>query len=279
MRITSRSLVPLCAAIASLFCVASVSALEIRLAYVGSTDESAWLGVMQGQHEANIQGRFLDQTYVVEAMTWEALEQADPQPSAIVAAGDPSALQSLSEAMPGVVVFNVTAGDDALRQVCATNLLHVLPSDAMRSDAVAQWRQKNPDANVEAWAWHPKFVKYAARDLNKRFLKVQGTAMDDDGWAGWAAVRMVAEAVIRTQSTEPSALLAFMKSEIAFDGQKGVPHTFRDTGQLRQRLLIVERRRVGWRGPGARRGRHHKPRQLSASHPVNPEHPFAIKGT
>ena len=249
MRITPRSLVPLCAAIAFLVCASAVAALEIRLAYVGSTDGSAWIGVMQGQHEANIQGRFLDQTYVVEAMTTEALAQSAQPPAAIIAAGDASALQSLSEAMPGVAVFNVTAGDDALRQVCTTNLLHVLPSDAMRSDAVAQWTQKNPDANVEAWAWHPKFVKYAARDLNKRFLKVQGAPMDDDGWAGWAAVRMVAEAVIRTQSTEPSALLAFFKSEIAFDGQKGVPHTFRDTGQLRQRLLIVEAGKLAGEAP------------------------------
>ena len=240
MRIAIRSLMPLCAAIVFLSCASAVTALEIRLAYVGSTDETAWLGVLQGQHEANIQGRFLNQTYVVEAMTPEGLAKSEQPPAAIVAAGDAAALKSLSEAVPGVAVFNVTAGDDGLRQVCTINLLHVLPSDAMRSDAVAQWLQKNPDASVEAWAWHPKFVKYAARDLNKRFLKVQGAAMDDDAWAGWAAVRMVAEAVIRTQSIEPSALLAFMKTEIAFDGQKGVPHTFRDTGQLRQRLLIVE---------------------------------------
>ena len=240
MRNTVRNLMPLCAAIAFLLCASAVAALEIRLAYVGSTEEPAWLGAMQGQHEANIQGRFLDQTYVVEAMTPEELAQAEQPPSAIVMAGDAAALQSLSEAMPGVAVFNVTAGDDALRQVCTTNLLHVLPSDAMRSDAVAQWLQENPEANAEAWAWHPKFVKYAARDLNKRFLKVQGVTMNDDAWAGWAAVRMVAEGVIRTQSTDPAALLEFMKSEIAFDGQKGVPHTFRDTGQLRQRLLIVE---------------------------------------
>ena len=240
MRITPRSLLPLCAAIVFLFCVSAVAALEIRLAYVGSTDESAWLGVLQGQHEANIQGRFLDQTYTVEAMTPEALSEASSPVAAIIAAADASALQSLSAAMPGVVVFNVTANDDALRQVCATNLLHVPPSRAMKADAVAQWLQKNPDASVEAWAWHPKFVKYAARDLNKRFLRVQGVTMDDNAWAGWAAVRMVAEAVIRTQATDPAVLLEFMKSEIAFDGQKGMPFTFRDTGQLRQRLLIVE---------------------------------------
>ncbi len=240
MRITARSLAPLGAAIVLLFCAATVAALEVRLIYVGSTDESAWLGVSQGQHEANIQGRFLDQTYTVERMTPEALSQSRPAAAAVVAAGEAAVLQDLSEAMNGVVVFNVTADDDALRRVCTKNLLHVPPSSAMKADAVAQWLHKNPDATVEARAWHPKFVKYAARDLNKRFLRVQGVAMDDDAWAGWAAVRMVAEAVIRTQSNEPSALLAFMKTEIAFDGQKGVPHTFRDTGQLRQRMLIVD---------------------------------------
>ena len=57
-------------------------------------------------------------------------------------------------------------------------------------------REKSRLPDVEAWAWHPKFVRYAARDLNKRFLRVQGVAMDDDAWAGWAAIRMVAEGVI-----------------------------------------------------------------------------------
>lgn len=241
MRITVlRNLMPLCAAIAYLSCASAAVGLEIRLAYVGSTEESAWLGVMQGQHEANIQGRFLDQNYVVEAMTLEGLAQTQAPIAAVIAAGDVAALQSVSAAMDAHAVFNVTAGDDVLRQACVTNLLHVPPSSAMRADAVTQWREKNPDASVEAWAWHPKFVKYAARDLNKRFKRVQGVAMDDDAWAGWAAVRMVAEGVIRTQSTDPSTLLEFMKSEIAFDGQKGMPLTFRDTGQLRQRLLIVE---------------------------------------
>ncbi len=249
MRITARSLMPLSAAIAFLFCASAVAALEVRLVYVGSTDESAWLGVMQGQHEANIQGRFLGQTYVVEAMTPEALSQSGQQAAAIIGAGDASALQRLSKVMPAVAVFNVTADDDVLRQACATNLLHVPPSSAMKADAVAQWVQKNPDASVEAWAWHPKFVKYAARDLNKRFLRVQRVAMDDDAWAGWAAVRMVAEAVIRTQATDPSALLAFLKSEIAFDGQKGMSFTFRDTGQLRQRLLIVEAGKLAGEAP------------------------------
>ena len=64
--------------------------------------------------------------------------------------------------------------------------------------------------------------------------------MDDDAWAGWAALKMLSETVARHQSTEPARILTYLRYEMAFDGQKGVPHTFRDTGQLRQPLLLVE---------------------------------------
>ena len=64
--------------------------------------------------------------------------------------------------------------------------------------------------------------------------------MDDDAWAGWAALKLLSEAVARAQRTEPARILAYLRHEMAFDGQKGVPQTFRDTGQLRQPLLLVE---------------------------------------
>lgn len=64
--------------------------------------------------------------------------------------------------------------------------------------------------------------------------------MDSDAWAGWAALKMVSETVARTQSAEPKQILTYLREEMEFDGQKGIPHTFRDNGQLRQPLLIVE---------------------------------------
>jgi hypothetical protein len=63
--------------------------------------------------------------------------------------------------------------------------------------------------------------------------------MDSEAWAGWAALKMVSESVARTQSTDPQQVLTYLREDMEFDGQKGLSQTFRDTGQLRQPLLMV----------------------------------------
>jgi hypothetical protein len=219
-------------------------AQEVRLVYVGSSGGSVWRGVLQGLQEAKLLGRFTGHTYTVQEVSPETLGQTGPTqpPAAILVATDVETLQRLSArfAPAGVAVFNLIADVDALRQACLPNLLHIPPSARMKADAVAQWQQKHPGARVEARAWHPDFKKFAARDLNKRFRKAQGVPMDDDAWAGWVALKIISEAVARIQTTESARLLAYIRHELEFDGQKGVPHTFRDTGQLRQPLLVVQ---------------------------------------
>jgi hypothetical protein len=217
---------------------------EVRAVYVGAAESSVWRGVSLGQHEANILGQFTGQTYVVQPMRPEDLlgKELSMPPVVVLAATDVETLHKLSAtfAPSGVAVFNLTRDNDALRQACLPNLLHTPPSARMKADAVAQWQKKHPGATVEAWAWHPDFVKYAARDLNKRFRELHHVPMDNDAWAGWAALKMVSEAIARTQTTKPGRILAYLRQEIEFDGQKGVSHTFRETGQLRQPLLIVQ---------------------------------------
>jgi hypothetical protein len=217
---------------------------EVQLVYVGSTTTSVWRGIEQGLREANILGGFTGYTYTVEPVSPEALlgAQRDKLPLAVVAATDAETLQRLSARFvaANVAVMNLLADDDALRQACLPNLLHVAPSARMKADAVAQWQKRKPTAQVQARAWHEDFTKFAAGELNNRFRKAQGVLMDDDAWAGWAALKLLSEAVARAQSTEPARILAYLRHEMAFDGQKGVPHTFRDTGQLRQPLLLVE---------------------------------------
>jgi ABC-type branched-subunit amino acid transport system substrate-binding protein len=218
-------------------------AQEVQMIYTGAPEGSIWLGVDLGAHEANILGRFTGQTYAVKTMDPEALLHAnlEPLPTAIIAATDVERLRKLSAkfAPLGVAVFNVASDDDALRQACLSALLHTPPSARMKADAVAQWQKKHPEAQVEAWAWHPDFEKFAGRDLNKRFHKAYQVPMDSEAWAGWAALKMVSEAVARTQSTDPQQILTYLRQDMEFDGQKGVPQTFRDTGQLRQPLLMV----------------------------------------
>src|SRR5690606_5820048 len=116
---------------------------------------------------------------------------------------------------------------------------HTIPSDAMLAAAVAQWKKTSDKGSVSAQAWHPDFVKFAARDLNKRYQESWGHDMDDLSWAAWAAVRIVADAAANLPDASTSERLEYMRSEMEFDGQKGDYMTFRETGQLRQLLLVV----------------------------------------
>ena len=227
---------------------------NVQLLYVGPAETSTAKGALQGLKEANVLGRFTGQGYqLTQVGDMEKLggQLSNPQPAAVLAVLDAGELVTLSArfADAGVAVLNLTAKDNTLRRRCDPNLLHVGPSDRMGADAIGQWRKRSDSGDVEALAWHKDFRKFAGRELNKRFRRTHGTAMDDAAWAGWAAVKMIAEAIARTRSTTPSDILVYLKEEMEFDGQKGVPHTFRDTGQLRQPLLIVENGELAGEAP------------------------------
>jgi hypothetical protein len=221
--------------------VMAAQAIEVHLSYIGSTTSTAFLGVSQGLREANLMGKFLGQSYILHEYPATAAAQAGASnPSAILAAVDAETLKQLSMLYPKIPIFNLTLEDDALRARCLPNVLHVIPSQRMRQEAVAQWRKLYPEAHVTAQAWHPEFEKYAAKQLNRRYRQAQGRPMDDRAWAGWAALKMLADSVARIQNAEPAKLLDYLKTKLAFDGQKGVTMKFRATGQLSQILLIIE---------------------------------------
>lgn len=222
-------------------------ATKVTVAYVGEQADGAWLGASQGLEEANLQGRFLGQTYELVPVGVDALAASGA--TAVVVAVDAKTLAEIGQALPEAAVFNVGLDDDALRETCASNILHILPSQAMKGDAVTQWKKKHPDADVSASAWHPDAEKYAASQLNIRFRKAHGKPMDDRAWAGWAAVRMLADSVARVQSSDPDKVLAFLKTELVFDGQKGADMTFRDNGQLRQPLWILDKGKLVGEAP------------------------------
>ena len=212
---------------------------EISFAFIGAADSSAHRGVEQGIHEANLQGQFLGQNYTLEEFSGDDMDAIDPDRFiAIIVAGNADDVTRAGARFSDHAVFNAGAHEDALRQACASNLLHVIPSARMLADAEAQWLQKNPEADISTSGWHPRFVKFAARDLNKRYKKRFDHPMDQYAWAGWAAVKMTSDSVARQSITEPGAMLEFLKTGLSFDGQKGFDMDFRDTGQLRQLLLI-----------------------------------------
>lgn len=89
-------------------------------------------------------------------------------------------------------------------------------------------------------AWHWTFERYGAPQLNQRFHRLAKRRMEDLDYAAWAAVKSVVEAVVRTQTTDVSALNNFLRSEdFTLDTYKGVPGNFRHwDNQLRQPILL-----------------------------------------
>jgi hypothetical protein len=219
----------------------SAEQLDVKMHYVGSTESSVWAGIQQGIHEANLQGQFLGQAYSVLPITLEELANLETVTAVFISADTKTALAVANlPNLANVAVFNVSNTDDELRQVCLPNLLHITASDQMRKDALAQWNAKHSDAPVIVKGWHESFRKFAASQLNKRFKKEQGVIMDEDSWAGWVGPKMISDTVARTQSTDAATILDFVKNQLAFDSQKGTDATFRENGQLRQLLLLID---------------------------------------
>ncbi|MSQ66666.1 MAG: hypothetical protein EXR83_00525 [Gammaproteobacteria bacterium] len=232
-----RGLLPLLLAASTL----AHAQLEVPLAFVGDPKSSAYRGAQEGLAEAEIQGQFLGQHYTLVAATAGA--------TAILAALPAAELQALAANHPGVAVLNLTAQDDSLRATCRANLLHIAASAQMLADARAQWQVGHPGSPAGAQVWHRSFEKYAAAQLNHRYSTLTGHPMDDAAWAGWAAVKLVSDSVARAQSAAPATLLEALRTQLAFDGQKGIDLSFRANGQLRQPLLIVENDRLVGEAP------------------------------
>ena len=225
--------------------VAMADVMDVRLHYIGPTEGSVWLGMQQGLDEANLQGEFLGQKYSLLPITVEELSQLDSV-TAILLATDAEQVLSVAKSsqFSNVPVFNMVSDSDALRTACLPNLLSITASQHMKQDAMAQMLKKEPESKAHAQGWHKDFKKFAASQLNIRFTKAYGEIMDDDSWAGWATVKLLSDTVARTQSIDASVMLDYLKNDIAFDGQKGAGATFRDTGQLRQLVLLVENNKI-----------------------------------
>lgn len=208
---------------------------EIDLAFVGEDEAPAHLGARQGLTEANAQGEFLGLRYALFA-----LGENSATPRAIIAALDANRLDELSSRFSNTPIFNIIATDTSLREACAKNVFHVIPSRLMIADAERQWRSHNPESKAKAQTWHPTFRKYAAAQLNARYHEQFKRDMNDEAWAGWAAVKLLSDMLARDPSLSGNLLIEELTTNLAFDGQKGIDMSFRETGQLRQPLLLVD---------------------------------------
>ena len=216
--------------------------IEVHFAFIGQKNDAALLGIQQGLREANLQGQFLNQKYELELINVKNVHTHDfSKYIAILTVVDIDTYKKLTDILPNIAIFNLSIKNDLLRTACIKNALHIIPSNMMQLDATNQWKKKNPHSHAKAQAWHPDFVKFAARDLNKRYKKHQKVSMNDNSWAGWASVKMTSDTVARTKINDPAEMLHYLKTELTFDGQKGSVMNFRETGQLRQPMLLIEK--------------------------------------
>jgi ABC transporter substrate binding protein (PQQ-dependent alcohol dehydrogenase system) len=306
-------------------------------------------GAKLGAQEINITGKFLGRQYVLDVVTVpadgdiaaKAREVLSTKPSMIVAdlnSADLLTLADLPEAATAIILDVRTIDDNLRQEDCRRNVFHLLPSRAMRTDALAQflilkrWRRwfllkgvgsqdeayaaamrrsssrfggkiveersysYNPGARrvdtgfqqiqtqmplatqnapsydvlivadeadqfgdylpyntyearpitgtqgLVATAWHPGFQEYSALQMQHRFKLFAHRDMTERDYAGWLALRIVGEAFIRSDKTEPADLRAFLRSDqFEVAGFKGEGLTFRRWDQqLRQPVLLAQ---------------------------------------
>ena len=174
-------------------------------------------------------------------------------------AADADALSRLAESR-GVIFLNAASRAQSLRSACRRFTFHIEATDAMYASA-AHGGQSVRSRSVPATAqtlfehvdsvvlWGPTLERFGASQINERYRDKYHQGMDGSAWAGWAAVKIAADAALRAQSTAPAKLVAYLESpSTEFDGHKGWPLTFRTADhQLRQPLYIVVTANTGGR--------------------------------
>ncbi|MEM8851210.1 MAG: ABC transporter substrate-binding protein [Pseudomonadota bacterium] len=143
-------------------------------------------GTRLGREDNATTGRFLDQTYEVafhevdvDGDVAAAAQAALSESPFLIVDGPSEALQAIAD-LPeaqGALIFNASEGDPVLRGAgCRANLLHTVPSTAMRTDALAQFlTRKRWDDLVLVEGEHGADQAYAAaleRSLTKFGLEI-----------------------------------------------------------------------------------------------------------
>lgn len=97
------------------------------------------------------------------------------------------------------------------------------------------------DAGLTAQAWVPRFERFGAPQLARRFAREAKRPMTGHDWAAWMAMKAVLQAALETPraTTGESLRRAFLREGFVLDGFKGTRIGFRAWDrQLRQPLLL-----------------------------------------
>ena len=166
-----------------------------RLAF--APEDVSRAGAELGVKDNQTTGAFLKHEYrlVAAQLAADAPASLDAvAPARIVIADLPAAdLEKLAAENPDALFLNARAADDELRRDrCADNVFHVIPSRAMKADALAQylvWKRwtdwlliagQRPDDRAFAAAIERAAKKFGAKIAEKREYKYESTARRTD---------------------------------------------------------------------------------------------------
>lgn len=92
-----------------------------------------------------------------------------------------------------------------------------------------------------ATAWHKTHEQWGAIQLQHRFREQAGRSMEEQDFGAYLAIRAIGEAATRTKSNDMQTLKNhLLKSDLALQGYKGAPMSFRPWDQqLRQPILLA----------------------------------------
>ena len=99
------------------------------------------------------------------------------------------------------------------------------------------------DAGLVAEAWAPRFDRYGAPQLERRFQRAAGRPMTSFDWAAYMAAKALLQAALERPAAPGAAqmLKALSHAGFTLDGFKGVRLSFRAWDrQLRQPLLLTD---------------------------------------
>jgi len=142
--------------------VAVETTLSLNIAYITRDEEpfvplslldvpiedEGILGAKLGLRDNQTTGEFLGHEYILHEITLdadvtiadEASQWTEEDLRVFIADLHAADLLALADAVPEALIFNIRAPDDELRNDdCRSNVLHVLPSRAMLTDALAQY--------------------------------------------------------------------------------------------------------------------------------------------
>ena len=124
---------------------------------------------------------------------------------------------------------------------------------AGRADAVIGIGGDIPDSLPPAEAaglwivgWNRELERFSASELNNRYTRRFNKPLTETGWAGWAALKLAGESLVRVSAASAADLRAYLESAPPFDGHKGAALTFRPWDrQLRQPVYALGPRKKG----------------------------------